>query len=369
MRSKVVRLGSLLVGFALVASCASDAPQDTFQPKGDESRLINNLQVPVFIAAGVVGVLVMTGALITIIRFRRRDDDAPDPVQIHGNFRLEIGWTILPAVILAFVAVGTLTTLFKLSDQPDDAMEVHVFGQQWWWSFEYDLGGGPEPEIITANDLVIPAGQEINLTLESRDVIHSFWIPALNGTRDAVPGRVHTLTIEADEPGRYLGQCKEFCGLSHANMRAEVIALSPGDFQEWTRQQQEEAAEPTEAVAQAGLAVFEAKCAQCHQINGVNEVEGGAALVSKHAPNLTHLMSRYTFASGLFDLYVLRDKDMEFNRPQLEAWLRDPPGELPMAPDQERGMPNLNLSEEEIDQLVAYLETLGPRLDQPTGGS
>jgi cytochrome c oxidase subunit 2 len=359
-RARLARLGAGLVAAALLLAACGDDRQDVFTPEGETSDKINDLQVPVFIAAGVVGVIVAVIVIYTLVKFRRRDgdDDTPEPVQVHGNFKLEIGWTIAPALILVFVAIGTVATLFDISDTPDDAMHVEVYGQQWWWSYEYDLDDDGTPEIVTANDLVIPAGEDIVLELRSRDVIHSFWIPALTGTRDVVPNRVHELVVQADNPGVFDGQCKEFCGLSHANMKARVVALSPAEFDTWLEQQQEPAAEPDDELAQAGLEQFEALCAQCHAINGVNdEREGDAALVSKHAPNLTHLMSRGVFAGALFDLY---DENGELNRTDLEAWLRDPPGMKPMAPDDARGMPNLNLTEEQIDQLVAYLETLGP---------
>ncbi len=369
MRTRLSRAGIIGVLLVMAAGCAKNAPQDTFSPGGDTAQKINGLALWAFGAAGVVGVVVAAAIVFLIVKFRRRPgdpDDVPNPVQIHGNFRLEIFWTGLPFVILAPFALFTVATVIDLSHEPKDAIVVDVYGQQWWWSFEYDLDGDPEngPEIITANDLVIPEDRQVLLQLHSRDVIHSFWIPRLAGTRDVVPGRTHTLAIEADEPGVFVGQCKEFCGLSHANMRARAVVLTASQFETWLDQQQEDAAAPTDPEAKAGLEVFTTKCASCHQINGVDEVEGKAALVSGHAPNLTHLMSRGVFASGSFDLY---NEDGTFNRPALEAWLRDPPGQLPMAPDQERGMPNLGLTEQEIDELVAYLQTLGPAFPAQKG--
>jgi cytochrome c oxidase subunit 2 len=311
----------------------------------------------------VVGLIVAVMLLYVMFTGRRRritEDD--EPRQVHGNTRVEIGWTIVPFLILLAVAIPTVAVLISIDRQPANAMKISVFGQQWWWSYQYDVNGDGIPEVTTPNELVIPVGQPVTLEVQSRDVIHSFWIPALNGTRDAVPGRIQTLQIVADQPGVYQGQCKEFCGLSHANMRARAIALSPSDFQTWLSEQQEGPRTPAAgSQAAAGLDLFKAKCAQCHQINTVNDVDGHAALVAGYAPNLTHLMSRTVFASAMFPLYVTDTSGKQiFNRNQLEAWLRDPPALLPMAPDEGRGMPNLQLSESEIDQLIAYLQTLGP---------
>jgi cytochrome c oxidase subunit II len=370
MRRRLVRWLPLSV-LLLVASGCSHTKQDVFHPEGRTADRINTLQVPVFIAAGVVGVIVAVMLTYAMVTGRRRhlDADEGDPPQVHGNYALEITWTIVPFVILLLVAIFTVSTLVTISHKPKDALRVDVYGQQWWWSYEYDTNNDGTPDIITANELVVPVGQSVDLEIHSRDVIHSFWIPALAGTRDAVPGRVQPLQIRADKIGEFDGQCKEFCGLSHANMRARAVVLSAEDFQTWLSDQQQDASTPSSGTdAAAGETIYSQKCATCHQINGAKtadgtaiDIEGKAALVAGHAPNLTHLMSRDVFASAQFALWLPNaDGKLEFNRNQLEAWLRDPPALLPMAPDERRGMPNLNLSEDEIDKLVAYLETLGP---------
>jgi cytochrome c oxidase subunit 2 len=368
---------ALLVPLALaIGACADDAPLDTLNPKGPEAQTIHNLVVPVFLIAGVVFVLVEFGVLWLVWRFRKRhDDDDSLPSQVHGNTKLELGWTVLPAIVLAGVGVASVLTLLDLEDRPADAKRVEVIGQQWWWEYRYDVDGDGEDDVVTANDLVIPAGEPVNLTITSRDVIHSFWIPALNGKKDAVPGRRQPLTIEADEPGVYRGQCTEFCGLSHAFMRMRVVALTPEAYEEWEANQLEGAAIPDDELAAEGMELFRTTCSQCHLISGEggNEAEreegniDGAALVAGAAPNLTHFASRGVFAGGVFDLWVDVDGNgevdideigKELNVAALEDWLRDPPAHKPMAPDQSRGMPNLNLTEEQIDALVAYLETL-----------
>ena len=370
-------LAALLIPLALLlGSCAENAPLDTLEPKGPESRTIQDLVGPVFLVAGLVFVFVNVGVVVIVLRFRKRkDDDGSLPGQLHGNFKLEMGWTIVPALILVGVGVGSVLTLLDLEDHPDDAMEVQVVGQQWWWEYRYDVDGDGEDDIVTANDLVIPAGTPVSLSITSRDVIHSFWIPALNGKRDAVPGREHPLLIEADNPGVYRGQCTEFCGLSHAYMRMRVVALEPSEYEAWQQNQLQGADEPEGETAAEGQELFQTTCSQCHLIQGeggneaYREDEGieGAALVSGAAPNLTHFASRGTFAGGVFDLWEDGDGDGEvepaevgetLNVADLEAWLRDPPGEKPMAAGQSRGMPDLNLTEEQIDALVAYLETL-----------
>jgi len=370
------RIWLLLVALALLlTACAGDAPLDTLEPEGPAARTIDNLLNGVLVPAAIVFVFVEGGILWLAWRYRagrRRtegdeDDEDDIPAQTHGNLILEIAWTAVPALMLGGVAVFTVGAIFDLADEPEDAMQVEVIGQQWWWEFRYDTDDDGEVDIVTANEMVVPAGTPIDLDITSRDVIHSFWIPALNGKLDAVPGRHHDLTIEADEPGIYWGQCTEFCGLSHANMRMRTVALSPEEFDEWVDNQLEPAVAPETAAQQSGQDFFVAQCGTCHQINGVNDVEE-ADLVAGSAPNLTHLMSRSTFAGSIFRLYEeADDEDLDYlalpdvgtlDRAQLEAWLRDPPGLKPMDPDDRRGMPNFNLSEDQIDQLVDYLSTL-----------
>ena len=378
---RFVPLASVALLLFLTA-CASNAPQDTLEPEGPIARKIDNLVNPVFLMAGVVFVLVEVGAVLIARRFRARPDDDDDtlPAQIHGNTVLEIGWIALPFLILAVIAVFTVTTVFSIDAEADDAtMTVQVIGQQWWWEYRYDVDGdgvqNDPDDVITANDLVIPAGTTVRLDIGSRDVIHSFWIPKLNGKKDAVPGRHHELTVNADDPGTYVGQCTEFCGLSHAYMRQRLIALPQGEFDTWLANQQKDAQLPASGDAKAGGELFVSSCSRCHLVEGVNDDEyekqgSGNDVVSGHAPNLTHFASRGAFAGAILPLWVTDNPEGivqwddiggELDRDQLEAWLRDPPAEKPMAAEIEgpsRGMPDLELSEQQIDQLVAFLETL-----------
>jgi cytochrome c oxidase subunit II len=364
---------------AALSACASDAPQDTFKAEGPDAREIRNLAVPIGIIAIAVGLLVFAVIFVVIVKFRDRPG-APVPKQVHGNTKAEIIWTAIPAALLIGIAVWSIPVISKLDRKPADPLEITVVGQQWWWEFQYQ-----QDEIVTANEMVIPAGKDVYLSITSRDVIHSFWIPRLAGKKDAVPGRKHNMNIRADRPGDYWGQCTEFCGLSHANMSIRVRALSAADYATWVASQRKDRVVPKATSAQAaGEAVYIAKCASCHQIDGITVkngttgkdeplvVDASESLVAGAAPNLTHFATRSVFAGATFatylddpkttnlneaDPYLAGDKAIP-NRQQLEAWLRNPPAEVAMAPGDKRGMPNLKLSEQEIDDLSEYLLSL-----------
>jgi len=343
------RAGHVVLGVALtllVAGCASDAPQDSLKPAGPYARKIDDLFKPVFLIAVFVFVFVELLILVAVIKFRRRPDDdgSEEPRQLHGNTKMEIGWTILPAIILLGVGAFTLPVLFDLNEKPDHAMTVNVTGQRFWWAYDYSPQDqfGITKKITTANELHIPAATPIYLKMRSKDVIHSFWAPRLNGKRDVVPGRMQTWVIEADKPGVYSGQCAEFCGTSHANMRLKVVAHSPASWERWVAEMEAPATKPTQGtLAYEGYELFQQKgCSGCHRVNGVwEEVAKG----NPSAPNLTKLFTRDCFAGCIYDLD---------DRNELEAWLRNP----------QRKAGSLmvigQLSESEIDRLYAYLKTL-----------
>jgi cytochrome c oxidase subunit 2 len=380
-----------------LAGCAKDAPQDTWQPKGENAQKIHDLQWPVFLVAGIVGVIVMAVVAFVVVRFRDRGQ--PMPEQSHGKPALEIALTILPALILVGVGIPTVSTILDLAQTDDTECIINVTGQQWWWEYDYPAQegcGGISAPIVTSGQLVIPADTNVLLRLTSRDVIHSFWIPALNGKKDTVPGRVHTLRMQANEPGIFAGQCTEFCGLSHANMKMEAVALYPDDFQTWVANQLEEYQAPEDgSLAKLGEAAFTANCAYCHQVNGLTTTSPDGTvtpvlanpdqfIVSGSAPNLTHLMTRNTFAGATWDLLTEECRDKvwnaspeEFgalylqgvtpeclNQVDLREWIRNAPAKKPMyaSADQAansggkyRGMPALGLNETQIDQIIAYL--------------
>ena len=391
--SRPARIG-LVAGLGVLASgCAQDAVQDTWDPAGPNAERINDLDWIVFPIAGVVGLIVLTFVAIIVVKFRDRGQAIPE--QTHGKPALEIALTILPALILIGITIPTVGTIMALSDTDDTECVINVTGQQWWWEVDYaqqDGCGGIAEPIVTSGQMVIPIGTPVLVRGTSRDVIHSWWIPRLNGKRDMVPGRVHTVRLEADQPGIYAGQCTEFCGLSHANMRMEVIALEAGDFETWKAQQLAAYQAPAaDTLAATGESTFVAQCARCHQVNGLEDAGGDPVIArpdlqvySGAAPNLSYLMSRNTFAGASWDLltdecradvwesdpdsfgakYLAGVSQDCLNSVDLREWLRNAPAKKPMYTDPERlaetnelprGMPNLGLSEDQIDELIAYL--------------
>ena len=355
-------VGVAAAAFALLAGCAEDAKQDSLDPQGPISEKIDNLFMPILYIAGAVFVLVMALCVITVVKHRERPG-RPEPVQVHGSTKLEIGWTIAPALLLAGIAFPTINTIFDLSEEPKgDVLEVNVYGHMWWWEYEYTDGNDETRDLFTANELHIPTGRPVRLAMTSIEpgipndgdaefaagVIHSFWVPKLAGKQDVVPGRINKLTIEAVEPGVYYGQCAEYCNLAHADMRLRVVAHTPEDFEEWFEAQQQPAAKPTAGDAAEGLALFSGKggCVACHAMNGM---EGAIARVG---PDLTHLQSREVFAGATFDL----------SPENLKSWITNPSKMKPMRPEKGTGMPARGaagtLTDEEIDKIVAYLETL-----------
>jgi len=353
----VVALGLLIGAFAL-AACAGDdptnlarvvdgdVPQNSLNPAGPTAAKVDSLFWMVFWIAAVIFVIVSVALLFAVLRFRERKGKPRAVRQVHGNTKLEIAWTIIPAVILAVVAVPTLSTLFEIRRAPaaeDNALQIEVIGHQWWWEFRY-----PEYGFTTANEMHIPTGRPVYLTLTSADVIHSFWVPRLSGKRDAVPGRLNNILLEADAPGTYIGQCAEFCGLAHADMRQRVFAETEADFEAWALAQATPAAVPTEGAALAGWEVFQTQCTSCHAISGTSAT-------AQLAPNLTHFASRTAFAGATLD----NTED------HLRQWLRNPSSLVPMRPElndlaagRVLGMPDLGLTEQQITDLIAFLETL-----------
>jgi cytochrome c oxidase subunit II len=315
----------------VVAGCSEiqNNRQNSLEPKSPQAHKIYNLFVPILILAIIVGIAIIAATIVLAVKFRYKKGTNENPKQIHGNTRLEIGWTVLPALLLAIIAVPTVATIFDLAKNPGpQALQVNVEGKQWWWQFSY-----PDAKVVTADEMIIPTGRDVFVHLRACDgtsdtpdtcnVIHSFWVPELSGKKDVVPGQANTLTLSADKPGTYLGQCAEYCGLSHANMRFRVIAKSPADFQQWLSEQQQGPVNPLYTTDSSGkqvpagstqdLIVNTFQCTNCHVFDDSSKAAYG--------PNLTHLASRTTFASGSYPL----------TRSNLVNWVQNAPSMIPMS--------------------------------------
>jgi cytochrome c oxidase subunit 2 len=306
-------------------------------PASPQARLTSDL---FWITLGIAMLVLLAVEFLivyTSLRFRPRRGLAPtaEPPQIHGNTRVEIVWTTIPAIILAIIFVPSVKAIFESqAPAPANALDVIVTGHQFWWEFEY-----PSLGVRTANELHVPIGQPTNLELRSADVIHSFYIPVLGGHRDANPGQVpnYIWFTAKDAHGNYPGQCVELCGYSHANMRARAILEDQGTFNNWVQAQALPAAPPADPTAAQGAQLVQTRgCAGCHSI-------GGTAAQARVGPDLTHFASRGYFAGAMF----------ERTDANLRAWLANPPGVKPGAT-----MPNLGLNADDITAIIAYLDSL-----------
>jgi cytochrome c oxidase subunit II len=383
-RTTLGRLGALTVTALLLASCASDAPQDTLAPEGPIARDIYNvLRYPALIAVAI-GVIVYAMIFWCIVKYRRKHEDEV-PVQVHGNTVGEILWTAAPAVLLAVVGVFSVQALQKVAEEPENAYEIAVIGHQWWWEQRYPMPGeekleirlgviddpadlaaaeeenrepkklanqvvhsavqgGPEqPVVVSANELVIPAERNVRLTISSHDVMHNYWVPKLNGKIYSIPGKLNKLTLraDADDIGKtFYGQCAEYCGTSHANMRFKVKVLSQADFGTWLLNQTKTVADPAEGTKAAeGMALFAANCSSCHYVDPSKPTEAAG----KIGPNLAHVGGRAHFAGAIAPM-----------KPQyLKQWLENPQEFKPGSK-----MVIGELSDEQIEQLIAYIQHL-----------
>jgi cytochrome c oxidase subunit 2 len=273
-----------------------------------------------------------------LFRFRfRKEDEGIEPPQIYGSNPIELAWTVGPAIVVFVLFLVTARSIFEIQAAvpPEAAVRVRVIGHQWWWAFEYvDYG------FTTANELHAPLGADgtprpVYLDLESADVIHSFWIPQLAGKTDVIPGRVNHLWFAPQRSGWFLGQCAEYCGTQHAHMWLRVKAESESEFQDWVTGQQRNAVLDPAVAEGRGLFLANA-CANCHTVRGT-------PAVGQFAPDLTHLMSRKTIASGIIP------NSQEY----LRRWVRNPQSLKPGC-----NMPDMKLSDDEVDKIVSYLLTL-----------
>lgn len=348
VRSRLRLLLALAIGclpLALLAtSCITDDPFNARTGNGSVADRLRDLYYPVFYVAVFVFFAVEGLLLFTIIKFRRRPNSTQLPVQTHGNTRLEVGWTILPSLILAVIAVPTISTIVDLAEKPANPLEVRVIGRQWWWEFQYKDPNDASKTVYAANEMHIPAGRKIYLTIESEDVIHSFWVPNLAGKQDAIPGRRNYLTFDALRPGVYQGECAEFCLDSHALMRFLVVAETQGNFDQWLLAQSQPGAIPSGSGSLArGRQLFTGQanpainCFACHAVEGTTNGRVG--------PNLTHVGSRVTIGANRLE-----------NTPEnLVRWIKNPRAYKPGAK-----MPAWEgtIADEDIKAIADYLQSL-----------
>jgi cytochrome c oxidase subunit II len=348
---------SIVCGSLVLAACGENLPATTLYPAGTHAQRIYDLMVPIFWAALGVFVVVEGMLVYSVFRFRQRSESDPMPAQIHGNTRIEIMWTIAPALILLVIAVLTFRTQAENSVQPADGMKIQIVGHQWWWEFKY-----PDSKVVTANDVYIPTGQDIQFQMTSADVIHDPWMPKLAGKTDAIPGHTTFVSFRTDKPGIYRGLCAEFCGTEHAVMRFRVIAVAPDVFQNWLQQHQQPvgpAIKPatTDSArlgsgdpARGEKAFLNVKnlCITCHAIGGYKEAVGVVG------PNLTYFGSRETIGAGAL-----------LNTPEnLKTWIHNPGGVKPkntMSTVIKEGM----ISDQDINDIVAFLESQTIAIDKP----
>lgn len=369
----------------LLAACGGEYPQTTFEPVSEFGRIINSLFANTF--WWTIGILVLVEVLILVFAYRYRERPGqPHPKQIHGNVKLEFLWTVIPAIIVLFIAIPTIQVIFETQSQaPEDALTVEVIGHQWWWEYRY-----PEYGVRTANELVVPQGRTIDLKMHSADVVHSFWVPRIGGKRDVNPqprpkegerGRSNHIVFTLDSTGYFMGQCAEFCGLAHAIMRTAVVGKTPAEFDEWVTSMGGAAsasadtqpvtdttggagsaatgAVPTSAIPSAvvqstlteeeerGRQLFTSRvCIACHTVKGTTAA-------GQLGPDLTRFGARRYVGAGA------RPNTLE----NVIAWIDNPqsvkPGALmPGAKTPGGGMAPTNLSDEEVRAIAAYLLSL-----------
>src|SRR5271170_3351642 len=329
----------------LAARCLA-APSSTstsiFAPDSTPADQIFGLSMFVLAVTGTIFAIVFGLLLYAAIKFRKRTgDDQREPLQIYGSDQLELAWTVIPVLIVIVLFMTSARVIHSVQDapRPPGTIEVTVVGHQFWWEYRY-----PQYGFVTANELHVPVSDPARptpafLTLLSADTDHSFWIPRLAGKTDLIPNHPNSTWIDPHEIGLYLGQCAQYCGTQHAKMLLRASVDSRADFDRWVKAQQQTAQEDARLSTEAieGRRVFNATaCVNCHAV-------AGTAAEGRFGPDLTHLMSRETIASGI----------ASNNAAELRRWVQNPaaikPGSL---------MPSMNLTDKELDEVTAYLLTL-----------
>jgi cytochrome c oxidase subunit II len=309
-----------------------------FAPETTPGHSIVDLSVFVLSITGIIFVVVVALLVYAIVKFKSTPGNVSrEPAQVYGSTQIELAWTIIPVLIVVVLFMASARVIHGIQDAPEPptALDVTVIGHQFWWEYRY-----PGLGIVTANELHVPASDAAHprptfLTLLSADTDHSFWIPQLGGKTDLIPNRINRMWIDPERPGLYLGQCAQYCGTQHAKMLQRVSVESAENFDAWVRAQQRPAVQDESVVA--GRRVFETTaCINCHAV-------GGTMATGRFGPDLTHLMSRDTIASGA----------AANTTENLRLWIRNPdaikPGSL---------MPPMKVTDADLDELVRYMASL-----------
>src|SRR6266850_1221998 len=323
---------------AAPSAASSTGLTNIFAPETIPAKSIFDLSMFVLGITGIIFVVVATLLIYSIVKFRGTAADAGrEPAQVYGSTQIELAWTVIPILIVVVLFIATAQVIHAVQDapKPANALEVTVIGHQFWWEYRYPALG-----IVTANELHIPVSDPARprptfLKLLSADTDHSFWIPQLGGKTDLIPNRVNHLWMDPHRTGIFLGQCAQYCGTQHAKMLLRVVVDSDQDFEAWVRAQQQPAAQDDQVAV--GRRVFETTaCLNCHAV-------AGTPANGRFGPDLTHLMSRSTIASGA----------AENTRDNLRRWIEDPdsikPGSL---------MPAMKVADADLDALVTYMQSL-----------
>ena len=313
------------------------SPTSIFAPASTPAAAIAGLS---YLVLGVTGAIftVVCGLLVyTLVRYRGTDDNRREPAQVYGSNQVEIAWTVIPMLILVvlFLATGRVITRVQKADAPPGAVEVVAVGHQFWWEYRY-----PGLNVVTANELHVPVSDSSRetptfITLMSADTDHSFWVPRLAGKTDLIPNQINRTWIEPTETGLYLGQCAQYCGTQHAKMLLRVYVDAHDAFDRWIGGQRRSAR--VDDTVSSGRRIFEkTSCVNCHAI-------AGTSATGRFGPDLTHVMSRDTIGSGV----------MANTPANLRRWIRNPDDIKPGS-----RMPAMNLNDQELDAVTAYLSSL-----------
>ena len=339
---KTLQVLALMVWLTAAASAdtasSSTGLTSIFAPESTPARTIFNLSVFVLVITAIIFVVVVTLLVYSVAKFRGNAGNADrEPAQVYGSTQIELAWTIIPILIVVVLFLATARVIHAVQDapQPPIAVQVTAIGHQFWWEFRYPALG-----IVTANELHIPVSDPAHptptfLKLLSADTDHSFWVPQLAGKTDLIPNHPNSMWMDPHRTGVFLGQCAQYCGTQHAKMLLRVSVDTPEEFAAWVHGQRQSAIQDGNVAA--GRRVFETTaCINCHAV-------GGSNANGRFGPDLTHLMSRATIASGA----------AENTKENLRLWIQKPdaikPGSL---------MPAMQLSDADLDALVNYLETL-----------